>query len=242
MRRPQPEPPGPGQESVWDYPRPPRIERSRATVEVVLGGMTVARTSTPLRVLETSHPPTYYLPATAFVERAAPVGGRVVLRVEGHGVLPRRPRRRRRRGAGGLALPAADGGVRRADRPRRGLPRADGPLPRRRRDRRAAARRVLRRLDHLGSRRPVQGGAGHLVLVTGRPVSGPRRRPPRPLRPPPAGRLRRPGAGLPGRPPARLPALGPAPRGGLAARRPVLRCGGLRGAGAALGGVRGRCR
>ncbi|MBY9073416.1 DUF427 domain-containing protein [Nocardioides sp. WL0053] len=77
MRRPQPEPPGPGQESVWDYPRPPRIERSRATVEVVLGGMTVARTSTPLRVLETSHPPTYYLPATSFVEGALrPAEGR----------------------------------------------------------------------------------------------------------------------------------------------------------------------
>ncbi|HEX5522643.1 MAG TPA: DUF427 domain-containing protein, partial [Pedococcus sp.] len=53
--------PGPGQESVWDYPRPPRLERTTNDIEVVLGGRVVARTSAALRVLETSHPPTYYL-------------------------------------------------------------------------------------------------------------------------------------------------------------------------------------
>ncbi len=66
MRRPVPERPGPGQESVWDYPRPPRLEASAALVEVVLGGVTVASTRAALRVLETSHPPTYYLPTDAF--------------------------------------------------------------------------------------------------------------------------------------------------------------------------------
>jgi uncharacterized protein (DUF427 family) len=54
--------PGPGQESVWDYPRPPRLERSTEHVVVELGGVVVADTRRALRVLETSHPPTYYLP------------------------------------------------------------------------------------------------------------------------------------------------------------------------------------
>jgi uncharacterized protein (DUF427 family) len=63
-------PPGPGQESVWDYPRPPRVEACAVEIEVVLGGVTVARTRTSWRVLETSHPPTYYLPRDAFAPGA----------------------------------------------------------------------------------------------------------------------------------------------------------------------------
>ena len=66
MRRPVPEQPGPGQESVWDYPRPPRLETSAEQVEVELGGRVIATTSHSWRVLETSHPPTYYLPRDAF--------------------------------------------------------------------------------------------------------------------------------------------------------------------------------
>ncbi len=62
MSRPRPELPGPGQESVWDYPRPPRVDPSDEVVEVRLGGRVVARSTRTLRVLETSHPPTYYLP------------------------------------------------------------------------------------------------------------------------------------------------------------------------------------
>ncbi len=54
--------PGPGQESVWDYPRPPRLEAEPWLVTVILGGATIARSDTALRVLETSHPPVYYLP------------------------------------------------------------------------------------------------------------------------------------------------------------------------------------
>ncbi len=68
--RPARQQPGPGQESVWDYPRPPRVEASSETVEVRLGGEVVARTTAALRVLETSHPPTYYLPRAAFAEGA----------------------------------------------------------------------------------------------------------------------------------------------------------------------------
>ena len=54
--------PGAGQESVWDYPRPPRVERSSRLVTVVLGGVEVCRSTRGLRVLETSHPPNWYLP------------------------------------------------------------------------------------------------------------------------------------------------------------------------------------
>jgi uncharacterized protein (DUF427 family) len=64
--RPTPIAPGPGQESVWDYPRPPRLEEVRATITVEFGGRTVASTTSAWRVLETSHPPTYYLPMASF--------------------------------------------------------------------------------------------------------------------------------------------------------------------------------
>jgi uncharacterized protein (DUF427 family) len=66
--RPQPEKPGPDQESVWDYPRPPRLERFEGRITIELGGEVIASTQGAWRVLETSHPPTYYLPRTAFVE------------------------------------------------------------------------------------------------------------------------------------------------------------------------------
>ena len=54
--------PGPGQESVWDYPRPPRLEDSEKRVKVVFDGVTIAYTARAKRVLETSHPPVYYIP------------------------------------------------------------------------------------------------------------------------------------------------------------------------------------
>jgi uncharacterized protein (DUF427 family) len=49
-------------ESVWDYPRPPRVEPTAEHVTVELGGLVIADTHQALRVLETSHPPVYYLP------------------------------------------------------------------------------------------------------------------------------------------------------------------------------------
>lgn len=54
--------PGPGQESVWDYPRPPRVELVTERVCVLLDGEVVAETTRAQRVLETSHPPVYYIP------------------------------------------------------------------------------------------------------------------------------------------------------------------------------------
>jgi uncharacterized protein (DUF427 family) len=49
-------------ESVWDYPRPPRIEPVGERVRVMVDGVTIADTTQALRVLETTHPPTYYIP------------------------------------------------------------------------------------------------------------------------------------------------------------------------------------
>ncbi|MEO7018875.1 MAG: DUF427 domain-containing protein [Ktedonobacteraceae bacterium] len=54
--------PGPGQESVWDYPRPPRLEESARHIQVVFNSVVIADTRHALRILETSHPPVYYLP------------------------------------------------------------------------------------------------------------------------------------------------------------------------------------
>ncbi len=47
---------------MWDYPRPPRLERVRETLRVEHGGEVVAETTNGWRVLETSHPPVYYFP------------------------------------------------------------------------------------------------------------------------------------------------------------------------------------
>lgn len=58
--------PGPGQESVWDYPRPPRIEPVEKLIEIVFAGEVIASTQSSFRVLETSHPPVYYLPKACF--------------------------------------------------------------------------------------------------------------------------------------------------------------------------------
>lgn len=55
-------PPGPVQESVWDYPRPPRCERTHRHIRIVFGGVVIADTRRAVRVLETSHPPVYYIP------------------------------------------------------------------------------------------------------------------------------------------------------------------------------------
>ena len=54
--------PGPGQESVWDYPRPPRLEASPKLLRVEFAGRLIAETRRAFRVLETSHPPVFYIP------------------------------------------------------------------------------------------------------------------------------------------------------------------------------------
>jgi uncharacterized protein (DUF427 family) len=54
--------PGPGQESIWDYPRPPRVEDVSKHILVIFNGTTIAETYEAKRVLETSHAPVYYIP------------------------------------------------------------------------------------------------------------------------------------------------------------------------------------
>lgn len=59
---PEPDPVRPGQESVWDYPRPPRAEPTARHIVIVHKGVTLVETCAAWRTLETSHPPTYYIP------------------------------------------------------------------------------------------------------------------------------------------------------------------------------------
>jgi uncharacterized protein (DUF427 family) len=60
--RPRPDPAGPGQESVWDFPRPAIAEASDRHVRIEHRGAVVADTHAAVRTLETSHPPSWYLP------------------------------------------------------------------------------------------------------------------------------------------------------------------------------------
>ena len=53
---------------MWDYPRPPLVRRCTQTVEVRLAGHVICTTDASWQVLETSHPPTYYLPRAAFAD------------------------------------------------------------------------------------------------------------------------------------------------------------------------------
>jgi uncharacterized protein (DUF427 family) len=74
VNHPRPDPVGPGQESVWSYPRPPSAEVTGRRVVVEVGGGSVADTTRAIRVCETSHPPVYYVPrddiADGVLERA----------------------------------------------------------------------------------------------------------------------------------------------------------------------------
>ena len=62
----------PGRESVWDYPRPPRLERVSDTLRVVFAGETIAETVLGYRVLETSHPPVYTLRRPTYGRTSCP--------------------------------------------------------------------------------------------------------------------------------------------------------------------------
>ena len=67
--------PRPGQESVWDYPRPPRLESVTKRIQVIFNQVLIADSVNTWRVLETSHPPVYYIPPDdiqmAYLEPAA---------------------------------------------------------------------------------------------------------------------------------------------------------------------------
>ena len=55
---------------MWDYPRPPRVEAVDVRVTIDLGGARIVDTRDVVRVLETSHPPVYYLPIASFADGA----------------------------------------------------------------------------------------------------------------------------------------------------------------------------
>ena len=76
--------PGPGRESVWDYPRPPRVEDSTRHVRVLLGGVVIADSRRARRVCETSAPPAWYLPPEdVHMELLTPIGRRTVCEFKG---------------------------------------------------------------------------------------------------------------------------------------------------------------
>lgn len=75
--RPKPDPLGPGQESVWLYPRPPIAEPAPSQVMIEHQGLVIADTRASIRTLETSHPPTYYIPP-------ADIGAGMLRRAEGN--------------------------------------------------------------------------------------------------------------------------------------------------------------
>jgi uncharacterized protein (DUF427 family) len=84
MPRPARTEPGPGQESVWDYPRPPVVVGSTRLVRVEHGGEIVAETRRALRVLETAGAPTWYLPREDVrMELLSPAPGRTLCEWKG---------------------------------------------------------------------------------------------------------------------------------------------------------------
>lgn len=64
MQKPQTGDVPEGKESVWDYPRPPRLEPCHHRIRVECDGITLVDSVNALRMLETSHPPVYYIPST----------------------------------------------------------------------------------------------------------------------------------------------------------------------------------
>lgn len=81
---PTPIKPGAGQESVWDYPRPPRLESIAKHIRITFNGATIANTRRAKRVLETSHPPVYYIPPEDIrMEYLQPGSGRSVCEWKG---------------------------------------------------------------------------------------------------------------------------------------------------------------
>jgi uncharacterized protein (DUF427 family) len=76
--------PEPGQESVWDYPRPPALAPDSRLVEVYYGDQMIASSSTIFRVLETASPPTFYIPpADVYLELLSFAAGRSICEWKG---------------------------------------------------------------------------------------------------------------------------------------------------------------
>lgn len=69
MRPPGYRRPSAGEESVWDYPRPPRIEPVAEVVKITYAGLVIAHSRSAVRMLETASPPTIYIPTTDVLMR-----------------------------------------------------------------------------------------------------------------------------------------------------------------------------
>ena len=158
--------PRPGQESVWDYPRPPRLEDVDKKVKVVFGGVTLAYTTRAKRVLETSHPPVYYIPPEDIrMELLEPSGGGSHCEWKGRASYYDVVTEEQERVAGRVVLSQPDAVVHEPYRPRRFLPFEDGWMLGRGEEGRGAGGGLLRGLDHPRHSRTVQGRPRHLGLV-----------------------------------------------------------------------------
>ena len=71
--------PSVGQESVWDYPRPPKLERDSRLIIVSVNGKVIAESDSTLRVLETANPPTFYIPPKDVDKTSLTLGSRLSL-------------------------------------------------------------------------------------------------------------------------------------------------------------------
>ncbi len=141
--------PGPGQESVWDYPRPPRVEETARHVKVVFDGEVIADTRRARRVLETSHPPVYYIPPEDVrMEYLTETGRRTWCEWKGQAGYYSLRRKRAASGECCLVLSTTHHRLQRDPRTRGLLPGKDGCLLRGWRAGPGSARRLLRRLDH----------------------------------------------------------------------------------------------
>ena len=153
-------------ESVWDYPRPPRIEPVDRRVRVSLGGERIADSTRASRVLETAGAPVVYLPEEEIAAGVLrPASGSSFCEWKGsatyYDVVAGGESGLQRR----LGLPRPDPALRRHRRVRLVLPGA-GRVPARRRAGRAPARRLLRRLGDGRDHRADQGRARLRRLVT----------------------------------------------------------------------------
>jgi len=87
MMRPAPDPVLPGQESVWAYPRPAIAQGFAGRIEIVHRGFTLADARHAVRTLETSHPPSYYLPRAAIaMQKLTPSPKRSLCEWKGHAI------------------------------------------------------------------------------------------------------------------------------------------------------------
>ena len=134
---------------------------------IVLGGVEVCRTTRGLQVLETSHPPSWYLPREDWAPNALRPGeGSSFCEWKGMAVYLDVVGGERVEHAAAWTYPTPTAAFEAAGRPRRRLPGTHGPVRRRRGDRAPAGRRLLRRLDHRCRRRSVQGVARVVGLVS----------------------------------------------------------------------------